>query len=139
MASVGAGFAEVYMMRKLHKEKMKRTEKERSEREVSHVDGESKVPGGCFFSMFKKIHPNDVSSADVAGEQAGKFGHVKICLIYFTLYEKSEASLERFHAIPSTLSTCSPAIRNNTDVFGLILNESSKRKWSTNGLQETID
>ncbi|KAK9269863.1 hypothetical protein L1049_025436 [Liquidambar formosana] len=73
MASAGAGvtLAEAYVMRKLHKEKMKRMEKEEGEREVC-VDGESKVPGGgCFFSMFKKIHPNDVSAvADVAGKRA---------------------------------------------------------------------
>ncbi|KAA8538025.1 hypothetical protein F0562_027395 [Nyssa sinensis] len=72
----GSGFAEAYVMRKLHKEKMKRMEMEieierADQREVIADDG--KVSGGCFSMMFKKIHPTAVPSPppDSTANQAG--------------------------------------------------------------------
>ena len=63
MASTGsAAFAEAYVMRKLHKEKMKSMENikpkdEKKFREVRDIAHERETSGGCFFEMFKKIHP----------------------------------------------------------------------------------
>ncbi|KAL7176047.1 hypothetical protein ACSBR2_029590 [Camellia fascicularis] len=75
MATVGPYLAEVYVMRKLHKEKMKRTEKEREEKEVI-ADHQGKVSCGCFPRMFKKIHPNTVAPPpDSIVREAEKWNH----------------------------------------------------------------
>ncbi|PSS19543.1 hypothetical protein CEY00_Acc11638 [Actinidia chinensis var. chinensis] len=62
MASASAALAEAYMMRKLHKEKMKSMEiikpkDEKQIKEVRDIAHEKETSGGCFFGMFKKIHP----------------------------------------------------------------------------------
>ncbi|KAL4604022.1 hypothetical protein ACB092_10G165100 [Castanea dentata] len=57
MAS-GYGLAEIYVMKKLQKEKMKtREEEERANRD--EIEFEEKKSSGCFFFAFKKIHPNN--------------------------------------------------------------------------------
>lgn len=77
MATASAGIAEVYVMKKLHKEKMKRMEStdRKAERKVYMIDPpqeEMNSSFGCFSSMFKKIHPaNNIPAAlDSAEEQA---------------------------------------------------------------------
>uniref|UniRef100_F6H0U6 Uncharacterized protein n=1 Tax=Vitis vinifera TaxID=29760 RepID=F6H0U6_VITVI len=61
MATPGISLAEVYVLRKLHKEKMKRSAKEeragRDDVNVSHHGKQSS--GGCFSLVFNKVHPKD--------------------------------------------------------------------------------
>ncbi|XVE60423.1 hypothetical protein DITRI_Ditri05aG0127500 [Diplodiscus trichospermus] len=59
MATPGYELAEVYVMRKLHKEQMKRKEEER--RKTEETGFAVKSSSGCFSSMFKKIHPSETS------------------------------------------------------------------------------
>ncbi|XVF36788.1 hypothetical protein REPUB_Repub19eG0088300 [Reevesia pubescens] len=72
MATPGYQLAEVYVMRKLHKEKMKRKEEEKRAK-TEEIDFAVKQSSCCFPSMFKKIHPS----------LASKLGHgrkeVKSC------------------------------------------------------------
>ena len=78
MATATAGLAEVYVMRKLHKDKMmKRLQiNGKAERKVYVIDPpeeEMNSSFGCFSSMFKKIHPanNTSAASDSAEEQGG--------------------------------------------------------------------
>ncbi|KAI8548220.1 hypothetical protein RHMOL_Rhmol07G0256200 [Rhododendron molle] len=74
MASAGACLAEAYVMGKLHKEKLqnqKITETGDGQREATNNPRDqtrttnSDHNHGCFFGMFKKIHPNsDALSPD---------------------------------------------------------------------------
>ncbi|KAH7845524.1 hypothetical protein Vadar_003145 [Vaccinium darrowii] len=72
MASASAYLAEAYVMRKLHKEKMKKNCIEDQKIEATTGDRRREVMNsprdqteattsdhgrGCFFGMFKKIHP----------------------------------------------------------------------------------
>ena len=66
MAAVGfagTGLAEAYVMRSLHKEKMKKMEKEQAKGD-DKVSNEKEIPAGCFFWVSKKTHSAKVSSAD---------------------------------------------------------------------------
>ena len=58
----GAGLAEAYVMRSLHKEKMKKMEKEQAQCDDKVFD-DKKTPAGCFFWVSKKTHSAKVSSA----------------------------------------------------------------------------
>lgn len=70
-SSASAALAEAYMMRKLHKEKMKKsllsmerpTTTNDDHRELSRevTSHHSKTSVGCFSAIFKKIHPTDAS------------------------------------------------------------------------------
>ena len=80
MATASAGLAEVYVMKKLHKDKIKRMEiKEKFERKVYAIDPpeeEINPSFGCFSSMFKKIHPANIIipaalDVDSAAEKTG--------------------------------------------------------------------
>lgn len=51
----GPAIAEAYVMRKLHKEKLRMMEEEADAKESGY---EAKQPSGCFLLMFKKIHPS---------------------------------------------------------------------------------
>ena len=62
MATPGYDLAEVYVMRKLHKEKMKREEEERAK--TGEIDFKVKKSTGCFSSIFKKVHPSHVSTLE---------------------------------------------------------------------------
>ncbi|KAG1342420.1 hypothetical protein COCNU_05G006490 [Cocos nucifera] len=63
MASMmGGDFAQVYVMRKLHKEKMKRMEEEMGGKKSK----EKKPNNGLFFGLRKKVHPNGLSSLENA-------------------------------------------------------------------------
>ncbi|XWS21553.1 hypothetical protein CRYUN_Cryun30bG0064100 [Craigia yunnanensis] len=62
MATPGYQLAEVYVMRKLHKEQMKRKEEERAKTE--EIGFAVKTSSGCFSSMLKKIHPSDTSTLE---------------------------------------------------------------------------
>ncbi|KAH1057534.1 hypothetical protein J1N35_035599 [Gossypium stocksii] len=61
MATPGCQIAEIYVMRKLHTEKMKREEEERAKSEDVGFSGK-KSSGCCFPSMFKKVHPGHAST-----------------------------------------------------------------------------
>lgn len=79
MSTLSVDIAEVYLMRKLHKEKMtrelenKRTkEKAASEGKISDsnkrskknaVEGKKSTFAGCLPIVFKKVHPNSVPSS----------------------------------------------------------------------------
>lgn len=68
MSTMNYGLAEVYVMKKLHKEKMSKMESA-TKRDGIHtkedaVDCKEKhVDTGCFPMVFKKIHPNSNSSS----------------------------------------------------------------------------
>lgn len=62
--AAGYGLAEIYVLRKLHKEKMKTMEEEeRADYNVGVIHHQLKQnkSSGCFFWGFKKIHPNTTS------------------------------------------------------------------------------
>lgn len=68
MATYGVGLAEAYVMRSLHKEKMKKMDKQqasKSEEEDNKmvVDEEMKMPASCFGWVSKKTHVARVSDA----------------------------------------------------------------------------
>ncbi|OWM90226.1 hypothetical protein CDL15_Pgr006547 [Punica granatum] len=56
------GIAEAYVLRKLHKEKMRKEEEERAKSLGIDALVPRAKPGnrGCFFGMFKKVHPSSV-------------------------------------------------------------------------------
>ena len=56
--AAGYGLAEIYVMKKLHKEKMKTTEEE-ERANMDEIEFEEKKLSGCFFWPFKKIHPSN--------------------------------------------------------------------------------
>ncbi|GMN45260.1 hypothetical protein TIFTF001_014456 [Ficus carica] len=73
MATAGSYIAEAHVMRKLHKEKMKRMEEETTKRSSDDKDDDvvsgvkrSSSTIGCF-GMFRKIHP----SSNVAALEDG--------------------------------------------------------------------
>ena len=61
MATPGYALAEAHVMRKLHKEKVKQMEEERAKNGSIDlvVEKEKQKPSGCFFWVFKKVHPNN--------------------------------------------------------------------------------
>ncbi|KAL2489283.1 Uncharacterized protein Fot_42575 [Forsythia ovata] len=59
MLTANADIAEVYVLRKLHKEKMKKLEKKTSQEKAL-----KKSDSGCFSILFKKVHPNSVPHSD---------------------------------------------------------------------------
>ncbi|XVE95364.1 hypothetical protein REPUB_Repub02eG0090500 [Reevesia pubescens] len=63
----GAGLAEAYVMRSLHKEKMEKEKAATSDDKV--FDDENKIPAGCFFWVSKKTNSAKVSSANYSGEK----------------------------------------------------------------------
>ncbi|KAA8522526.1 hypothetical protein F0562_013113 [Nyssa sinensis] len=69
----GSGFAEVYLMGKHQKEKMKKMDQmDTSNQQKVAIADEGKASGGCFFIRpFKKIHPTGVPSPNSARTQAG--------------------------------------------------------------------
>ena len=54
------GLAEIYVMKKLHKEKMK-TREEEERANMDEIEFKERKSSGCFFWAFKKIHPNNPS------------------------------------------------------------------------------
>ncbi|KAL4283047.1 hypothetical protein GQ457_16G019790 [Hibiscus cannabinus] len=66
MATPGYQLAEVYVMRKLHKQKMKRKEDDDDETraKTKDVGFVVKKSSGCFPSLFKKVHPGHASTLD---------------------------------------------------------------------------
>ena len=65
MATAGACFAEIYVLKKLHKEKMKRMEGEKEKKEEKHHKEERPTSGKA-----KKIHPCSIPVSDSAGKPA---------------------------------------------------------------------
>ncbi|KAH7845859.1 hypothetical protein Vadar_006748 [Vaccinium darrowii] len=79
MATASAGLAEAYVMRKLQKEKLKKnmaddqkikvaTYGDQAREVISNPRSQMKTSDsdhnqGCFFGMFKKIHPTSVASS----------------------------------------------------------------------------
>ncbi|XVF15122.1 hypothetical protein REPUB_Repub09cG0122100 [Reevesia pubescens] len=63
MSSIGASCAEVYLMRKRQKEKMKRMEEERSVRRGETTGIEEKKPAGTIVGR-SKVHPGNFTSPD---------------------------------------------------------------------------
>lgn len=66
MLTMNHGLAEAYVMRKLHKEKMKKldsTTKNVHAKEDSVYHKKNSNGGGCF-PAFNKIYPNTISSSD---------------------------------------------------------------------------
>ena len=62
MSIATGGMAEVYAMKRLHKEKIKRMQGVRIQEVAEHNHtAEKTISGGCFsLRMFKKIHPTSL-------------------------------------------------------------------------------
>lgn len=69
MATPGYELAEVYVMRKLHKDQMKRKVEERPKTQDIGFQVKNSSGCGCFSSLFKKIHP---THADASTLKKGK-------------------------------------------------------------------
>ncbi|KAL6179537.1 hypothetical protein ACLB2K_051051 [Fragaria x ananassa] len=70
--SMSYGLAEAYVMRDLHKKKLKKEEEEEEERaRMGMARLETTSSGGCLFRLKKKVHPSNPkrtnSSAQVGG------------------------------------------------------------------------
>ncbi|WOH01915.1 hypothetical protein DCAR_0521301 [Daucus carota subsp. sativus] len=67
MSTMSYGLAEVYVMRKLQKDKMSKTGA-RVKKELTREDAvdykKKNVDSGCFSMVLKKIHPNINSSSE---------------------------------------------------------------------------
>ncbi|KAF5955380.1 hypothetical protein HYC85_008236 [Camellia sinensis] len=66
------GIAEAYMLRRLITDKMKKKSLEGSTHKpqpqvTTSTTHQRKISNGCFYSVFKKIHPTDVSLLDSVG------------------------------------------------------------------------
>ncbi|GMY17224.1 hypothetical protein FCV25MIE_12463 [Fagus crenata] len=61
--AAGYGLAESFVLRKLHKEKMK-IMKEEERANMDEIEFKEKKTSGCFIWAFKKIHP---SSSQIMG------------------------------------------------------------------------
>lgn len=76
MASIGASCAQVYVMQKRQKEKMKRMEEEEAKRAAgrgeSKVEEEGRKVGGAapVVRQSKKVHPGHFPPQDSAGKPA---------------------------------------------------------------------
>ncbi|KAL6179796.1 hypothetical protein ACLB2K_046219 [Fragaria x ananassa] len=68
--SMSYGLAEAYVMRDLHKKKLKKEEEEERAR-LGMARSETTSSGGCLFRLKKKVHPSNPkrtnSSAQVGG------------------------------------------------------------------------
>lgn len=77
MASVGHSLAEVYVMRKHHKEKVK---KERAMNEVvDHEEAKIISRKGCFSCMFMKMHSSDTSTQVPSAGKGDTKGIISNC------------------------------------------------------------
>ena len=61
--AAGYGLAEIYIMKKLHKEKMK-TRKEEERANMDEIESEQIKTSGCFFWAFKKIQQSNPQIMD---------------------------------------------------------------------------
>ncbi|KAB1205436.1 hypothetical protein CJ030_MR7G010623 [Morella rubra] len=75
--AAGQSLAEIYVMRKIHKEKMKATEEEERPNLDIGIECQENKPSGCFFWVFKKIHPSSSRIMGSAGKEV-KLGIVKV-------------------------------------------------------------
>lgn len=71
MATPGACIAEAYVLKKMHKAKMKRIDEEKSK--IEEIDLEEKGSTGCFSWKNKKIHPKRISSANNTGKETERW------------------------------------------------------------------
>ncbi|KAF7138861.1 hypothetical protein RHSIM_Rhsim07G0199800 [Rhododendron simsii] len=76
MASPSSSLVEFYMFRKIHEEKMEKIEATNDQTEVmsNPRDQTESTPsdrhqGGCFFGLFKKIHP---TTSDASPQDSGR-------------------------------------------------------------------
>nr|GMD37200.1 Transcription factor 7-like [Ipomoea batatas] len=58
MSTPSAALAEAYVMRKLHKQKMKKTTENTAATAQNRSAGNPSSAGGCFALIFKKVHPS---------------------------------------------------------------------------------
>ncbi|KAK3230800.1 hypothetical protein Dsin_002681 [Dipteronia sinensis] len=70
MATPGYYLAEAHVLRKMHKEKMKRIEQDQKANiEENNLDQDTRSSGGCFlWKVNKKRHTKRVSSTDDVGK-----------------------------------------------------------------------
>ncbi|KAL5777098.1 hypothetical protein ACOSP7_010024 [Xanthoceras sorbifolium] len=65
METPGYYLAEAYVLRKMHKEKMKRIEEDKPKIEGIYLEDKTSTSNsGCFLWKVKKIHPKRVSSTE---------------------------------------------------------------------------
>ncbi|KAL4604023.1 hypothetical protein ACB092_10G165200 [Castanea dentata] len=75
--AAGYGLAEIYVMRKLHKEKMK-TREEEERANMDEIEFKGKKSSGCFLWAFKKIDPsNPPRIINVPGKEVGTWDYNK--------------------------------------------------------------
>ncbi|TXG60527.1 hypothetical protein EZV62_015100 [Acer yangbiense] len=94
MSSIGASCAEVYVMKKRHKERLQRREEERVRRgnEVGVIEETERVKGGGGGSVFlrinkSKIHPGNFSGVvndldDQSARRGGDDGVNNLCNLF---------------------------------------------------------
>lgn len=77
MSAVGYGFAEAYVLRDLHKKKMKTEREERAKLGRAELEPEMVTSSGCFFfSVLKKVHPSNVQrTCSAETEDVGTLNH----------------------------------------------------------------
>ncbi|CAA2955511.1 Hypothetical predicted protein [Olea europaea subsp. europaea] len=63
MLTGNADIAEAYVLRKLHKEKMKKLEK-KTRQENALKEDDRGAGSGCFSILFKKVHPSSMPESD---------------------------------------------------------------------------
>nr|DAD40238.1 TPA_asm: hypothetical protein HUJ06_014561 [Nelumbo nucifera] len=73
MSSIGVSFAEVYVLRKQHKERMKRIEEERKRR-GERATYEGKPSSGKLWRT-RKVHPRSMPSSGVTDGKIGETGN----------------------------------------------------------------
>ncbi|KAG7980935.1 hypothetical protein I3843_05G207800 [Carya illinoinensis] len=74
MAS-GYGLAEIYVLRKLHKEKMNTMDQEEGkDNNMDAIEFKEKTSSGCFFWVFKKVHPSSTRIVGCPGKEVETWG-----------------------------------------------------------------
>ncbi|CAB4267067.1 unnamed protein product [Prunus armeniaca] len=75
MSTVGYGFAEAYVLRGLHKKKLK-MEQEEERAKLGGAESEMAQPSGCLFWVMKKVHPSNAQSQRACSAKTEETGEV---------------------------------------------------------------
>ncbi|KAI5355443.1 hypothetical protein L3X38_008338 [Prunus dulcis] len=75
MSTVGYGFAEAYVLRGLHKKKLK-MEQEEERAKLGRAESEIRQPSGCLFRVMKKVHPSNAQSQMACSAETEETGEV---------------------------------------------------------------
>ncbi|ONI35005.1 hypothetical protein PRUPE_1G509800 [Prunus persica] len=76
MSTVGYGFAEAYVLRGLHKKKLK-MEQEEERVKLGRAESEIGQPSGCLFRVMKKVHPSNAQSQRACSAETEETAEVR--------------------------------------------------------------